>query len=755
MNWIRHKSRSVFLKIFLSFLAIILLFGLFYTVIFQLFKNSFQKEIIDTSQRAIHDTTERFTNQFSRIQVLMFDIYNQSNLIGFNNQLRHQAGYNVNYLKAREVMIQMRSDIYNPLFFLEDTLIFFREHNFVLSKSGSSDASYMFNRSYTSPMYPYSFWSSYEGEQESFTLLPADTYQISNELTEKKLMPYVYKQPDSPYEVIALIDIDKAAQSFFGESDDRAFAILNAKGKVLYALGSLNQEELPSFEAGQKAVLKDGTYYLMETGAEGLTYVSAVPYSHVSSQLNRLTGGLLLIFCLSLGVALAASYFFSRRLHKPVKQILTTVLNRANNSPVPETGSITEYDLIQNRIQELFREKEEIRDRMNKHKSVLTSYSYISQLKSINMDISEWEDFLSDDGSFIVVLYHIRFRMNPVYELPLHTDQAVRHMLEHIHLITAERYPGSHTFQIEKNEIVSIFKREEATHLEELLQEIKEVLNEEKELFLVTIAISSQVSDSSEFNQAYHQVKGLTAQAQLLEESQIVTKQRVLPTTVNLSPSQEKGLLDALQAGSEERCLQLIDQALEAMQRKEAGIAQFRFFADSVAAKIMGYLEMAQIDKNALLSLKQWSTRIAECHCLSDYQGVFRQLLQASCTLIRKKKDTGEEPLIAMFMKIIHNQYADDLSLDYLSAKLNLSSAYLSVYIKEKTGLNFSDHLLGIRMNKAKELLACTDLTVNEISQRVGYLNITSFNRTFKKAAGMTPGAYRRQHVVQTHASSS
>ena len=50
------------------------------------------------------------------------------------------------------------------------------------------------------------------------------------------------------------------------------------------------------------------------------------------------------------------------------------------------------------------------------------------------------------------------------------------------------------------------------------------MLNEEKELFLVTIAVSSQVSHSSEFNQAYHQVKGLTAQAQLLEESQMVTK---------------------------------------------------------------------------------------------------------------------------------------------------------------------------------------------------------------------------------------
>ncbi|MGV2686947.1 AraC family transcriptional regulator, partial [Clostridium perfringens] len=128
-----------------------------------------------------------------------------------------------------------------------------------------------------------------------------------------------------------------------------------------YTLGSMTQDQLPSFEAGQNAVLKDGTYYFAEAGSDGLTYVSAGPYSHVSSQLSRLTGGLLLIFCLSLGVALAASYFLSRRLHKPVKQILTTVLKRANSTSMPESGSITEYDLIQNRIQELVREKEEIR----------------------------------------------------------------------------------------------------------------------------------------------------------------------------------------------------------------------------------------------------------------------------------------------------------------------------------------------------------------------------------------------------------
>lgn len=54
-------------------------------------------------------------------------------------------------------------------------------------------------------------------------------------------------------------------------------------------------------------------------------------------------------------------------------------------------------------------------------------------------------------------------------------------------------------------------------------------------------------------------------------------------------------------------------------------------------------------------------------------------------------------------------------------------------------------------MSKACELLVTTDLNVNEISQLVGYHNITSFNRSFKKLTNMTPGAYRKQHVLQEH----
>lgn len=162
------------------------------------------------------------------------------------------------------------------------------------------------------------------------------------------------------------------------------------------------------------------------------------------------------------------------------------------------------------------------------------------------------------------------------------------------------------------------------------------------------------------------------------------------------------------------------------------------------------FVEAAQVESTKIQSLKQWTRGLQDCQCVTDYRQVFRQLLEASCSLLRSKWDAREEPLISKLLKVMQTQYAEDLSLDYLSAKFNLTSTYLSAYIKEKTGLNFSDHMQGIRMEKARELLACTSLTINEISQQVGYLNITSFNRTFKKVTGITPGAYRKRHWLQS-----
>ena len=60
-------------------------------------------------------------------------------------------------------------------------------------------------------------------------------------------------------------------------------------------------------------------------------------------------------------------------------------------------------------------------------------------------------------------------------------------------------------------------------------------------------------------------------------------------------------------------------------------------------------------------------------------------------------------------------------------------------------GVNLSDYLVFVRVEKMKELLL-TDLPLEKVAESVGIFNRTTFTRTFRKLEGVTPGEYRAAH---------
>ena len=87
--------------------------------------------------------------------------------------------------------------------------------------------------------------------------------------------------------------------------------------------------------------------------------------------------------------------------------------------------------------------------------------------------------------------------------------------------------------------------------------------------------------------------------------------------------------------------------------------------------------------------------------------------------------------------------YKNDISLDDVSRSVDISPYYFSKIFKEATGENFIDYLTGLRIDKAKELLENTDLSMKEICSEVGYSNPNYFSRIFKKITGVSPTEYK------------
>jgi YesN/AraC family two-component response regulator len=83
-------------------------------------------------------------------------------------------------------------------------------------------------------------------------------------------------------------------------------------------------------------------------------------------------------------------------------------------------------------------------------------------------------------------------------------------------------------------------------------------------------------------------------------------------------------------------------------------------------------------------------------------------------------------------------------SLDDIAKQANLSKYHFSRVFKKLTGLSPMEFVKLLKINKAKELLRKKDLPVLSVAVEVGYFDLRTFERMFKKYTGVTPTAYRR-----------
>lgn len=109
--------------------------------------------------------------------------------------------------------------------------------------------------------------------------------------------------------------------------------------------------------------------------------------------------------------------------------------------------------------------------------------------------------------------------------------------------------------------------------------------------------------------------------------------------------------------------------------------------------------------------------------------------------MIQTDDSNKDDRLMAMLNYIQSNYH--DITLEDMAKQFHLSEPYISKYIKDKSGKTFGEHVTGIRMKRAKNLLKNGNMTVENISYAVGYQNVEHFNRTFKKSFQMTPMKYR------------
>lgn len=100
---------------------------------------------------------------------------------------------------------------------------------------------------------------------------------------------------------------------------------------------------------------------------------------------------------------------------------------------------------------------------------------------------------------------------------------------------------------------------------------------------------------------------------------------------------------------------------------------------------------------------------------------------------------------IHLIKSYIKSHLSEKLTLDLLAAQLHYNPEYFSRYFKKATGKNISEYLISMRINKAKELLKSTDLSISDICNECGYSSVSNFRTHFTNCCGISPKEYRKQ----------
>lgn len=92
----------------------------------------------------------------------------------------------------------------------------------------------------------------------------------------------------------------------------------------------------------------------------------------------------------------------------------------------------------------------------------------------------------------------------------------------------------------------------------------------------------------------------------------------------------------------------------------------------------------------------------------------------------------------------IEKNYYKNISLDDVSYISNMSPSYFSRQFKKEYGINFVNYLQNIRIEKSKELLSETNLSIQDIAFEVGFNDTAHFSKSFKSKNKITPSQYRK-----------
>jgi len=208
----------------------------------------------------------------------------------------------------------------------------------------------------------------------------------------------------------------------------------------------------------------------------------------------------------------------------------------------------------------------------------------------------------------------------------------------------------------------------------------------------------------------------------------------------------EKRIINYLETGNMSKISEELELMVTNIQRLDyISVENIMLVFNQMIGTTLMYMNKHNYNAAAVLggvqsNLYSALSELETIDAIKDYlESVYAQIIDYQKGIIMD----GAHDYSKTILIYLKQNYQKDINFEELSKKIGISYSYLRKIIKESTGKSLIDNVNLLRIEEAKILLKRTELSVTQIADSVGYHNVQSLNRFFKKYEGISPRDYK------------
>lgn len=486
------------------------------------------------------------------------------------------------------------------------------------------------------------------------------------------------------------------------------------------------------------------------------TYVSMVQLTELYKQ-SRSIGWFTFLICsiIIIGILIFA-FLSSRRLYAPINHLTSIVENTLAPDNHIHAKNKDEFSIIERQINYMLEQNEELELKLQGQINQLKQF-FVTRLLQGKVEKEEIPDKLDT--------YNYNQTWNQFVVMAIQIDEfesksrPVNHedlLLFTINTMIEEIIPENERLTpivLDKTQVTLYLTKEKkySKHIHLLTEMAEAVQNRvEQELDVsISIGYSKLYTDLIDAATAYKESKEALRYTLKYGAGSIIffeDLQRDSSFYTSYPRQIENLLFDAIKLGNKEEVDKYLDEMIQSLFDEQLNHTQYEL---SIVRFLTNLIELSETLGVNVLEFEEHKSlfdQLYEFKTLTEVVDWFKNtIIYPVMNKVEERSKSQYKSISDEIIHIIQEEFESDITLNYVADKLHYNPNYLSSIFRKETNTSFSEYLTHVRINKAKEWLTETNMTVKEIAERLNYNNSQNFIRSFKKIEGITPGRYRKE----------